>query len=81
MDEWISVDDRLPKCSMRVESFGVEVLVYPPTREGDRTAFYGRRVGHIPCFYRYGSPITPQPNYWMPLPAPPAERSTPEKAE
>jgi hypothetical protein len=71
MSNWISVDDRLPKCSMKPDSFGVEVLVYPPTSCGDRTAFYGVRVSKKPCFYRYGAPIAPHPNYWMPLPEPP----------
>lgn len=73
MNEWISVDDRLPACNMKPDSFGVEVLVYPPTSGGERTAFYGRRISKKPCFYRYGAPITPHPNFWMPLPEPPKD--------
>ncbi|MBR8123268.1 DUF551 domain-containing protein [Burkholderia multivorans] len=68
---WISVDERLPKFDRKAGSFGTEVLIWPPMESGERTAFFGRRVGTKPSFYRYGAPVYGV-THWMPLPDAPA---------
>jgi hypothetical protein len=73
-DAWISVVERLPKCSRTKGSMSVEVLVWPLTESGEATAFYGRRVTDTPAFYRYGAVIN-HVTHWQPLPAPPAALS------
>lgn len=49
-------------------SLGTEYLIYPPTSGGDRTAFYGRRLGGAACWYRYGAQVHGV-DYWHELPA------------
>ena len=73
--EWIDVKKRLPKCSKVRHSFGVPVLVYPPFAEGagysaSHQAFYGCRQTDKPNFYIYG--VVFHPEYWAPIPEPPA---------
>jgi hypothetical protein len=69
---WISVDDRLPKCSMKPDSLGVEVIVYPKPEKGESTAFFGCRLTAEPDFYKYGSRVGGV-THWMPLPPSPAK--------
>jgi hypothetical protein len=52
-------------------SLGTEYLIFPPTSRGDRTAFYGRRLGGAACWYRYGAQVHGV-DYWQELPASPA---------
>ena len=68
--EWISVQDELPKCSKKPESFGVEVLIWPPHEDGSRTAFYGRRQSREPNFYKYGA-LLGHVEFWRYPPPPP----------
>jgi len=73
MNEWISVEDWLPECSRKPNSFGVQVLVWPYREEDKRIdLFYGCRITDEPSFYVYGATrhgIT----HWMPLPEPPKQ--------
>lgn len=73
MSEWISVEDRLPECDLTPNSFGSQVLVYPPyDRDGYSpmsVAFYGCRQTDEPNFYLFGKVFNP--THWMPLPEPP----------
>ena len=68
--EWISVQDELPKCSKKPDSFGVEVLIWPPHEDGSRTAFYGRRQSRDPNFYKYGA-LLGHVEFWRYPPLPP----------
>jgi len=65
MNEWISVDERLP-------SDNEDVLIYVDIIPGRiRTAYLVRRSGK---FYDFGTRRNGkhvQPTHWMPLPAPP----------
>ena len=80
MSKWISVDDELPKCARTPNSFGVQVLIWPPKKlEGCseiRCAFFGRRYSDEPWFYlepwfyMYGRPLDGI-THWQPLPDPP----------
>lgn len=74
MSEWISVKDRLPKCSMKPNSFGVQVLIWPPYKQDGcsdvHEAFYGCRQTDEPNFYLYGRLI--DVTHWMPLPSAPS---------
>lgn len=70
MAGWISVDERLPKCSRKPDSLGVEVLIWPPHEDGSRTAFYGRRQSTNPNFYKYGA-LLGHVQFWAYPPAPP----------
>lgn len=78
MNKWISVKDQLPDCDKTPNSFGVEVLVYPPVKgyghADANTAFFGCRVTNEPSFYLYGS-IRNDITHWMPIPAPPGEKN------
>jgi len=67
---WISVDQRLPKCSRKPDSLGVEVLIWPPHEDGSRTAFYGRRQSREPNFYKYGA-LLGHVEFWRYPPPPP----------
>ena len=67
---WISVQDELPKCSKKPDSFGVEVLIWPPHEDGSRTAFYGRRQSREPNFYKYGA-LLGHVEFWRYPPPPP----------
>jgi len=49
------INKKKPECNMREGSLGVEVFVKPFHEE---TAFYGRRLGGKPCFYKYGEKLT-----------------------
>lgn len=73
--QWISVDERLPKCGKKVNSFGVMVQIWPHVKEEGFTetafAYYGCRQTNEPNFYIYGrvlSGIT----HWMPAATAPA---------
>jgi hypothetical protein len=74
--KWIRVDERLPKCSMVDNSFGVPVLVYPPYKEGGTSEmtqiFYGCRQSKEPNFYIFGR-IHHGVTHWMPLPEAPTQ--------
>jgi hypothetical protein len=61
--EWLDTNKKKPQCNMRDGSIGVEVFVKPFK---DETAFYGRRLGGKPCFYKYGEVITGVTK-WAPL--------------
>ena len=65
-DGWISVSERLPECSSKKDSLGVEVLILPRLDEYGATAFFGRRVTNKPCFYKYGAVL--DVTHWQPLP-------------
>lgn len=67
---WISVEDRLPACSKKAGSLGVEVIVYPQPEKGESTAFFGCRLTDEPDFYKYGARVYGV-THWMPLPAAP----------
>ena len=67
---WISVDERLPNCSRKPDSLGVEVLIWPPHEDGSRTSFYGRRQSTNPNFYKYGA-LMNHVQFWAEMPAPP----------
>jgi len=73
--EWISVEDRLPECNLKPNSFGVQVIINPPFEEDGcspvYTAFYGCRVTDNPSFYIFGRLI--DVTEWQPLPSPPVE--------
>jgi hypothetical protein len=77
MSGWISVKDRLPKCDLTPDSFGVPVLVYPAFTDSGSSdmvqAFYGCRQTDEPNFYVFGRIF--DPTHWMPMPAPPTEKS------
>jgi hypothetical protein len=60
-----------PPHNPKKDSLGTEYLIYPPTSGGDRTAFYGRRLGGAACWYRYGAQVHGV-DYWQELPASPA---------
>lgn len=74
-DAWVSVDDALPKCSKKPNSFGVQVLIWPHFSEDGHSdspvAFYGRRISSAPCFYIYGRAIS-NVHFWRPLPQGPS---------
>jgi len=55
------VNKKKPECNMREGSVGVEVFVKPYSEE---TAFYGRRLGGKPCFYKYGEKLTGITSWW-----------------
>lgn len=68
--QWISVDERLPECSSKDGSLGVEVIIWPRIEGGrEQTAFFGRRVTADPWFYKYGETL--HVTHWLPLPAAP----------
>ncbi len=73
--QWISVKDRLPECDMTPNSFGVQVLVWPPFESDGcssmRVAFYGCRQTDKPNFYLFGRVF--DPTHWMPLPKAPKD--------
>lgn len=69
-DAWRPIEFEPPH-NRKKDSFGTEYLIHPPTSGGDRTAFYGRRLGGAACWYRYGAPVRGV-THWRPLPAPPA---------
>lgn len=70
-DAWISVDERLPECSRKAGSLGVEVIVYPKPEKGESAAFFGCRITDEPDFYKYGSRVAGV-THWMPLPQAPS---------
>jgi hypothetical protein len=72
--QWISVDERLPECSKKPGSLGVEVIVYPKPEKGESTAFFGCRLTDEPDFYKYGSRVGGI-THWMPLPAAPSMKT------
>lgn len=61
--EWLRTNKVKPQCNMREYSNGVEVFVRPYDEE---TAFYGRRLGGAPCFYKYGEKLL-DVKEWAPL--------------
>lgn len=71
--EWISVDDRLPKCNMKPNSKGVPVAVDPPFNDDGYSnmpfAFYGCRQTDEPNFYIFGRVFYPE--RWWPIPPSP----------
>jgi len=75
-DAWISVDDKLPKCSTRPNSFGVPVLIWPHFSGDGHSdapiAFYGKRISGKPCFYLYGRRLY-HVRFWKPLPSGPTD--------
>lgn len=77
VNAWVAVSERLPECDMTPNSFGVQVLVYPPYKsEGSSqmpVAFYGCRQTNEPNFYLFGRCF--DPTHWMKLPE--APRSQP----
>src|SRR5690606_31871407 len=60
-----------PPHNPKKDSLGTEYLIYPPTSSWGRTAFYGRRLGGVACWYRYGAQVHGV-DYWQELPADPA---------
>jgi hypothetical protein len=66
---WTHVDDAEPAHDTRAHSFGTEYIVHPSQR-GERTAFYGRRLGGRAKWYRHGARVTGITHY-APLPEPP----------
>lgn len=71
MSEWISVEDELPECNMKPNSFGVQVLVWPHVEENKRVdLYYGCRVTDEPNFYMYGR-VCHGVTHWQPLLKPP----------
>jgi len=77
MSKWISVEDRLPECDMKPDSFGVQVLIHPPRKDhgyaDGHVAFFGCRITQEPSFYLYGA-VVHGVTHWMPLPDPPKEK-------
>lgn len=67
--DWVHVDAVEPPHNTRNESFGTEYLVHP-SQPGERTAFYGRRLGGKAQWYRHGALVTGVTHY-RPLPAAP----------
>ena len=67
MSNWISVNEKLPRCSRDKDALGVEVLIWPRVN-GEATAFFGRRATGSPDFYKYGACMPPRIKFWMPLP-------------
>lgn len=53
--QYIDINKHKPQCNMREFSTGVEVFVKP---YGEETAYYGRRLGGLPCFYKYNKKLT-----------------------
>jgi hypothetical protein len=66
---WRSIAE-VPPHNPRKDSLGTEYLIWPATDGGDRTAFFGRRLGGMPCWYRYGAPVHGV-THWQPLPPAP----------
>lgn len=65
VDGWISVEDRLPVCDMKPNSFGVPVEVKPGFFDGVKrvhNALYGCRQTDKPNFYLYGAVF--HPTHW-----------------
>jgi hypothetical protein len=73
---WNPTDQALPKCDMTPNTFGVQVLIWPPMKEDGyaegRAAFYGCRVRDTPGFYLYGREIHTV-THWMVMPSGPTE--------
>lgn len=67
MTSFTAVTNGFPDCNPAPDSLGVQVRIRPAI-EGDSRAFYGRRLGGEPCFYRYGAPLVGV-KAWAPLPA------------
>lgn len=68
MSGWIKCSERMPKAKRDPDALGDEVLIWP-CRDGETTAFYGRRAtGNRATFYRYGVEVTGV-THWKPLPA------------
>ncbi len=69
---WIPVSERLPKCSLKRDSFGVQVLISPPiVIDGcapEHIAFFGCRVTREPSFYLHGRVVDVAA--WRELPPP-----------
>ena len=79
MSEWIKVEDRLPECNLKKDSFGVSVLVWPHNFDeiGKSTveypvAYFGCRITKKPSFYLHGLTLH-HISHWMPLPEPPKD--------
>lgn len=70
--QWTHVDEGLPKCDLKPDSFGVEVLIHPP-HNGESTAYFGCRVTREPSFYKGGA-VLRDVEFWMDVPAPPLGR-------
>ena len=64
--EWLDINKKKPQCNMREGSIGVEVFV---EHEDFETAFYGRRYGGLPCFYKRGEKLAGITK-WAPLDGP-----------
>lgn len=67
---WMPIETAPPH-NPKPHSPGTEYLIHPPTHGGDRTAFFGRRLGGKACWYRYGAELH-HITHWQPLPEPPA---------
>jgi hypothetical protein len=73
--QWVSVKERLPRCSRDENALGTPVLIWPrnlPDYTGDGFAYFGRRATGSPAFYLHGAAIHGV-TYWMPLPPAPKE--------
>lgn len=68
MNEWISVEDRLPE-----ELFNA-VLIYCPNNINIYCAYLNARNEWHFFNYGAGQQITERVTHWMPLPAPPTEK-------
>lgn len=69
---WVKTTVAQPEHNKRRDSFGTEVLIWPPHKsEGQadaHTAFYGRRISADAAFYLHGAILHPQPAFWARLP-------------
>lgn len=81
--QWISVDERLPKCNKKPNSFGAQVLIWPHSKSDMQSdmsiAFYGCRQTDDPNFYLFGR-VLYEVTHWMPLPDGPAAMAAAEGA-
>jgi Lar family restriction alleviation protein len=72
-ERWQPIESAPPH-NRKNYSMGTEYMIWPPPSSGERTAFFGRRLGGKATWYKYGAPVHGV-THWRPLPAPPTQDS------
>lgn len=72
-EAWRSMDG-VPPHDRKDGAPGKEYLIWPVPSSGERTAFFGRRLGGKARWYKYGAPVHGV-THWRPLPAPPTDEA------